>query len=507
MSTTPRDFLNARSALCCGLAIIVMSVASLAVHEIVLEGIPHVSDEIVYLFQAKILVRENLVAPSPPLPDSFRYLNIIIDEERSVWFGIYPPGWPLALAVFLTAGIPLHANIAINGLALLLVFGLCSQLFGRAIASGTLVLAALSPFVWVMGATLLSHPLSLILIAISLWALAHALREDSPKPLLMAAAACAVLLLTRPLDAAVTIVTISLFALVRKWFAGLFSFLLIVSFSGVLLLLYNHALTGDSLLFPQTLYDSRDSPGFGPAYGKIETYGSFGHTPLKAVANLGLNIKALSTNLFGWPYLSLLFVPFALLERDRQKRAGLILLGLYSLLFCAAYMFYWYDGIMYGARFYYPLLPMLLGFTAIGMVNLYRLARGYRREKILIAVISLCFLFSAFIYIPHYFSTLGSSLNNIDDTVFQTASRSGIESGVMLCPPALRGYPSYGSVFWRNSPWLDTDIIWARDLIGTAGDLKAAFPDKTLFRFCSERGTGSCPQKTGPHYDHFYIVE
>jgi hypothetical protein len=60
----------------------------------VFERVPHVNDEIAYLFQAKLFQSGRLYSPSPCGREFFDFPHII---NNGKWYSIYPPGFPLLL--------------------------------------------------------------------------------------------------------------------------------------------------------------------------------------------------------------------------------------------------------------------------------------------------------------------------------------------------------------------------------------------------------------------------
>lgn len=454
-----------------------------------LRGCPHVSDEVVYIFQAKTLARGTLAAPAPNAPSFFTYLNIIIDTATGKWFGIYPPGWPGVLAPFIACGIPWLANAVVNALALLAIYRLGCEFFGRRAAGLALLLGLLSPFVWVMGASFLSHPLATLLAATALLGPAVGLRRDKLLPIAAGGLSLGGLVLTRPLDGIVIAVALALW-LTRARAGKAAALLFAAALPGVAaLLLYNRALTGEPFLFPQQLYNPRDTLGFGPGVGKVATWGSVGHTPLKALYNLAANLQALATNLFGWPFVSFAFVPFAYLTRRPRWWRGLKLLTAVAVLFALGYACYWYDGVMYGPRFYYTLLPLWLLGTAAGLINLHKIFTVRRVKWLVPVATAVLFLFSFVVYLPRYVGKLRASYNLMDNAAWTAAKKVGVRNGIILHPPYDRAYPSYGAVFWRNSPWLDTAVIWAKDLGPLNGQLRCSFPAKPFYRYDGHKVT------------------
>ena len=61
----------------------------------VFENLPHLEDEMTYIWQAKVISGGNLLIPSPPSPGSF-LVPFVIDYQG--WrFGKYPLGFPVLL--------------------------------------------------------------------------------------------------------------------------------------------------------------------------------------------------------------------------------------------------------------------------------------------------------------------------------------------------------------------------------------------------------------------------
>ncbi len=146
----------------------------------VLGLVPHVTDSISYLFQGRILASGHLYEPPPRVPALFGQENVILTATR--WCSLYPPGWPLLLAL----GWRLHAPWLMSPLLLALaVAGV--WLAGRRLydpATGLLAAAVLacSPFALLMAADAMAHVPALCATA---WCLAMiaGVMEDPPHPL------------------------------------------------------------------------------------------------------------------------------------------------------------------------------------------------------------------------------------------------------------------------------------------------------------------------------------
>ncbi len=132
------------------------------------ERLPHLEDEVAYLFQAKTLALGRLTVPSPSHPDSF-WTPFVLDHEGQR-FGKYPPGWPAVLAVGVLAGGAWWVNPLLSAVALYLVFRIGETLYDSRTGLLAAFLGAVSPLFLVLGGSFLSHMASLVwLLLFSLW--------------------------------------------------------------------------------------------------------------------------------------------------------------------------------------------------------------------------------------------------------------------------------------------------------------------------------------------------
>ncbi len=68
----------------------------------VFEAVPHIEDEIAYVWQAKAMVEGHLTIPSPTPNRSF-LVPFVVDYQGER-FGKYPPGWPALLSIAIRMG-------------------------------------------------------------------------------------------------------------------------------------------------------------------------------------------------------------------------------------------------------------------------------------------------------------------------------------------------------------------------------------------------------------------
>lgn len=478
----------------------------------VFEGIPHLEDEVSFLFQAKTLASGRLYVATPEHLEFFN-LPFLIDRDGR-WFGKYPPGHPAVLAVGAFFGYPWLVNPLASSLALVFVYLLGIRLYGEGTAIIAAALGIVSPFFLLQSGTLLSHPTTLLFITLFLYLFLRSNDERSGCLAMLAGACLGMGFLARQLTAvgmAVPFVTYALWQLARaprQHFARYA--LLIAGFAPFLgaLLIYNALLTGSPFTSPYELYWPFDKIGFGEGVGA----GGY-HTLASGLINTRMNLESLSSQLFGWPLrLDLVFVVLASLvlafnlgkcalqavkgitgqAHDSLRRTclwdALLLTSFTSLV--AVHVLYWTSGGMYGPRYYFEAMPALLLLSARGIAHLAIAADlnwAGRHEQGLVTVISsrplvllarlgpagliklaigvavaalvICSLTS---YLPRQFATYRGWYGITGDAP-RLASQLQCGRAIVFVPPG-NSWTDHAPLIGLNSPALDTEVIFALDL-------------------------------------------
>lgn len=486
--------------------------ASLHIAVNVLDGIPHVQDSVTYLFQAQTLARGALTAPAPPLaePDAtahFAQEFLLVRDGR--WFGKYPPGYPALLALGVLAGAPWLVNPLLAAMTVALVYALARQLYGRGpwLPALAATLLAASPFFLVMSGSLMAHPGELFWSTLFMLAWTKSLPppgkmgRDGGRWAVVAGAALGMLLLTRQFAALTVGLAFgggwlwlaarttagrhqggSSWAVARLAFSQACRGRLLAAFLAIspfllVLPVYQAAVAGDARSDPRLLYWPYDRVGFGPDIGEAEnafymsaaegqpaiawytdpTQPPRGHSPARGLYNLGRNLDALETDLFGGPpLLALGFVWLAFLLRRPTAVDWLLLLTLLAV--AGGYVAYWASGIAYGPRYFYAALPSLVILSARGISALAFVA-GRRAVLILVTLL----LAASLVRMPARLAAYR------DYNFVSAAPRKLVEARVT--PPALvfvtasdADWWEYGVFFSGNTPWLDGPVVYARDL-------------------------------------------
>jgi 4-amino-4-deoxy-L-arabinose transferase-like glycosyltransferase len=464
--------------------------ASLLIASRIYENLPHIEDEFANLWQAEVMAQDQLRLPSPAEPRYF-VVPFVVDFEG--WrFGKYPPGWPAALSLGARLNAPALVNALLASLCVWLTYRLGSRIGGRSLGLIAALLVASSPMFLMLAGSLMSHPLSLFLTLVLTLAWLQLFvptgepgAERGPPRWLQWATgglALGLLVLTRPLTAAAVAFPFVVHAIwlmvkgpsrLRKEMAALALLALGVS---LLLPLWQFAVTGNAATNPYTLWWAYDRIGFGPGHGPQPG----GHSLQWASLNSRFSLWTLQHDLFGWPYLSWLFVPFGLWWLRRSL--GLCLcLAIFPCL-VLAYGAYWVGAWLYGPRYYVESLPALAVASAAGIVWLgglvapstSRWAHG-RRLGISTAMIVLVALNSSH-YLPVRLGGL-HGLNGVSASLADGLLQAPDLEGKLILVNPIRHWTEAVTLMLLAPPFEDGGFLvtWDRDAQAEAR-LRQAYP-------------------------------
>lgn len=459
---------------------------------VVLDGVPHVSDEVAYQFQARTLALGRLWLPADPDPDAFAFLHTLVDDGK--WYGIMNPGWPALLAIGYLAGAPWLVNPLIGALTLLVLHAFLRRAgYAPLEARLATVLLAVSPFVLFMSGTYMAHPANLFLFVVFGLAYTGLLRSGGSGWAVLAGAALGFNLLVRPVDAAAAAAPFLLHlawrGLVREPRRILRPLLIVgavASLGAVGTFAWNQQLTGDGRVMPMTKYFEERAPGerfglgFGPDMGTT-LHGSEwpGYYPADAVRVTSYRIAEVLRDVHGLPVLLLAAVLLALARRDwrRDPRHGLLLASGAGLV--AIYVFHFYHGIAYGSRHYYLAVPAFAVTLARPLAGWLRAPdpRTARRARALLAA-ALLFApaFAAVRLIPEY----GAAYRGASGAVRDAVRAQGITDAIVFVES---GGWAWKSAFPLNGyPLEENDVLFARDRGEENRRLVERFPGRAAFR-------------------------
>jgi len=482
--------------------------ASALVTQRIFEAVPHIEDEIAYVWQAKALVEGHLTISSPPHISSF-LVPFIVDYlgER---FGKYPPGWPALLSVAIRLGIRAWINPLLAGLGVWLTYQLGKRSFNEFVGLLAAGLTVASPFFLMNSGSLLSHPFGLVLSSLfvlgwleSFWDNpADKTIDNSARArkqwgyTLISALALGILILTRPMTAlavAVPFAVHGLFLLIRSnsqtrlrlLVFGLMAILFIFIY-----LLWQYSLTGDALLNPYTLWWPYDKVGFGPGQGR----GPAGHTLNLMWVNTRNSLHAGSYDLFGWGSLSWIFLPFGLWAARRNPKG--LLLGSVAISLFLVYMTYWIGATLFGPRYYYEGLYSWTLLSAAGIAWLagwpvkqgasFVRYSGWRKLRPLLVTLLLGILLgiNLMLYLPIRLGGMYAlcDIEQADQEPFLTPSAQSLAPALVVVHTDR--WIEYGALLDLEDPELTTPFIFAWSISPSIdASLANDFPNRTVYHF------------------------
>jgi hypothetical protein len=484
------------------------------VTERVFEGIPHIEDEIAYVWQGQVMARGSLTLPTPPHPDSF-LVPFVVDYDGQR-FGKYPPGWAVLLAIGIRLGVRGWLNPLLAGLAVWLTYRLGEKLFAESVGLLAAALTTTSPFFLMNSGTLLSHPFGLVLnIAFALAWLdlfpstspvgpfpANEGKKTPASLLILIAGLClGALALTRPLTALAVGLPFGLhgvYLLARGNDPTRRRVLTISAISlavGSVIFLWQYALSGNALLNPYTLWWSYDKVGFGPGYGVSEE----GHHLRLAWVNTKFSLWVGWRDLFGWGGYSWIFLPFGLIAVVLRRRGRALLVGSVVVSLVVVYLAYWVSSWLFGPRYFYEGLHSLTLFSAAGIAWLAGWLRGENQQSEAgrkhsgrmhlrpLAVMTLLAIFIVLdlrFYLPLRLGGMHGlyGIERADFEPFLAAQAQNLSPALIIVHT--ERWEDYGGLLELETPFLDTPFIfaWSRGAKADAA-LAADFPDRHIYHY------------------------
>ena len=483
--------------------VLAMAVTAVAVLWYILyfvgDAMPHVPDDVTYIWMSKTFASFRITADPPPVQDSFSFFypsfqHVIGDR----YFGGYPFGHPLFLAIGQLFRVPWLVPPLVGAGSVALIY-----LVGKRVYDSTtvgLIAAALllfSPFFQMTASNFMSHNTTafVILAGLYLWTLPTKHRFPV---MFFSGVFLGLLFNTRPLTGVTLMPAIGLFMGYELLRSGpgwrkLLAENLIFAGGALLMLgayfLYNHQVTGS---FTESPYEfsgalQPDTFGFGGS-----------HSVALGLQNQQVLLAMLLLVANGFPlFIGVAFaaLPFVLGTRHPWD----YFLAVCGLALAGTMMYFPDEALMHGPRYWYETMPFLILLSARGFVRLREagsaagdwLARSLHwRERVSsagfmgFAMTSLAaglIVFSVWgwmlerrdafppiDFVPSKISEL-EGFNNVDPRLLDRADELDLDNALVLVEPCSPWW-CYGSVFWANNVERDGSVVWARHL-GTADDL------------------------------------
>ncbi len=460
--------------------------------------VPHVDDEAAYLFQAKIFAHGEFWAPAPPEQEFFVHEHMIVTPDR--WFAKYPPFFPALLSLGVRAGVPWLVNPLLGALA-----GFAAYLLGREIAGWRWGIAAwclllVSPFFVIMGGTLMSHVAAALFVTLFVWLLIRALELRDSRAAVLAGVCLGLAILTRPYTAALAALAAAVYGATclvrvadRRALVALGALVVLATVPfACAFVAWGPWVSGDhgSYVGLHEKYNASDTLGFGPDKGAtwLRTWGTFGHTPAKALRSAWQHLDYTSHYLLGWPgglSFVLVLAPFVLGTAGRREW----LLASVLVALALGHMGYWAaHHILYGARYWFEAVPGLMVLAALGVRALVRdLALDARvpawARMAPAAVLASLLGWGCWVYLPARLRALPAYGGITAELMWQIDRIAPHQAVVFSETQGMM----YDPGFFLNDPFLESGRIFARDLGDRDRDLLIRYPAYLAYRFSAGR--------------------
>lgn len=455
---------------------------------LVLDGMPHVSDEVAYQFQAKAMAQGRLSLPVPDPIASFRFIHTMVMGDR--WFGIMNPGWPAVLAVGYILRAPWLINPLLGALALYLLHGFFREtgVTGRT-ARLTVLLLAISPLLLFMNGTFMSHPVNLVLFAGFCWSWARVLGTESRGAAVVAGLTLGMNLLVRPVDSIAVTLPFAVQGLVHlrrnPRLLPLYALTTVIALGGVLLtLLYDQALTGNAFLMPVTEYFRMRNPGerFGLGFGAdmgTKMHGAEwpGFYPIDAVRVSSYRVSQFLLDLFGLPLLPVAAMAYAVRRRREWDEWFVVMVGTIGSLL-AVYFIHFYHGIAYGSRHLYLATPAVM--LLLARIVSEWLDRGTpetsRQARALVAALV---IFTVVFAYPPLLREYGRAYRGVDGRIRDAVRVTRITDAVVFVDEGGWGWKAAFPL--NDYPLQRNRVVFARDSAGLNELVMAQFAGRQYY--------------------------
>jgi len=428
----------------------------------IFEHIPHVQDSLVQVFHAKILSVGKVAVPSHPIREFFDFSHMI---NNGKWYSVYPPGHSFLIMLGFFVSMPWMVNPLLGSLSILLFYFIGKELYDEKIGRIALLLGLFSPFIIFMSSEFMSHSSALFFLLLFILFFAKTTKQASIFYPLFAGGSLGMALLARPVTAmavSVPFAIYALFSLIKyfKKYALRLSIMLTTCFVFIgLLFTFNYLTNSDPLLFGyEVKWGPKHNLGFGNGiWGEI-------HTPQKGLQQNLNNLNALNKYLFEWPIPCLLFmfIPFAVASREIWDY--ILINSFFSL--SLIYFFFWYQDWCFGPRYMYEASIMAIILTSRGILLTCVLINDVFKLKILPerikrtvgSLVIACILTGMVFNLPPLIKHYAHTYWRVNASAIKTVKKAGVKNAVVFVRS------NYGSVLPQNSPFLDGDIIFVKNM-------------------------------------------
>jgi hypothetical protein len=279
--------------------------------------LPHLEDEVAYLFQARVFAQGEWVVPTPEPRRSYWQPFVVDATTTGKRFGKYTPGYPLVLALGVAMGQPWLINALASALTVALTFYIGKRVFNPDVGLIAALLLAFSPMALLLNASLMGHTPALLFTMTFFFAYLQIERAGRFAWLwgALAGAMLGMLVITRPLTSLAIAFPFVVYSgarllynvwqkrhtlrqdalmLVRTTLAPLLMLSIVTLAFASLIPTFNAIATGDASQNMYELVWEYDRIGFGDCCGRN------GHKLEKAFFHARYDLSLTNADLFGW---------------------------------------------------------------------------------------------------------------------------------------------------------------------------------------------------------------
>ncbi|MBP7634098.1 hypothetical protein KBA41_07990 [Candidatus Ozemobacteraceae bacterium] len=366
----------------------VLSLAGLCVPVLIgqfaLGGVPHVQDEIIQEWHARLLDAGRLTSPETSVRSSFLVAGIG-DNGKSL-FSTYQPAFSYLLFIARRAGAGELLNPALGVVAFWLLYLILRRSHGEETARTALCVGLVSPFALLMQASLMNHVLMLFLIVAGAFSLDTADRGHLRMAAVMGGLALGLAWMTRRVDAVALHLAwlVAWFAFSAPWGRRVLWGLAALALSAGVLLMNMHLA---SLAAGDSLYIIRHGQRVVHDLARFELG--------RHLANVTDNLCGMGVFAFGGIIAA--FAGIGLLRPLDRGPAGLVarFFLIDAALIVLGYSVYDYQDFCYGPRYHFSLLPLAAIGVALILTRLSNDGLARAARHLLAAGVTASFLFAA----------------------------------------------------------------------------------------------------------------
>ena len=479
----------------------------------VFERLPHLEDEVAYIYQARVFARGDVTAAAPDPYVPFWQPFVVQHDDRL--FSKYTPGWSLVLALGVIGGMPWLVNASFAALTVALTYRTGEEIFGRDVGLIGAWLVTFSPMALLLNGTLMSHTAALCYAALFVYGYWRITNGRSALWWgLLAGAALGMLGITRMLttvaiaapfivDAGVRVI---LAAWRGHWWRNLRPLLALSAVALALMLIvpaYRYLTTGDVRTNTYRLVWDYDRVGFGEGYGRN------GHTLAKGLRHARFDLSLAAADLFGWQPERLTYaqrqhllqrantypgrgyswvlLPFGVVMGIFAGRwRWTVLLAAIPLAVVGAHLAYWIGSQRYSTRYYFEALSAVALLSAI---PLGLLARSQWRRMLVYGVLTCVTAYTFAVYsLPRV--QLLRGFNNINRQLIEVVEqrRQTDNPALVIITGDNMTWRAGGALLVETSPYLDSEIVLARNQSDNRylDEIQAMFAGREIIRMNGE---------------------